>query len=222
MNDLYNNNTNLVSAAGQVTMDPVFSHTVFGENFYLLGLKVFRQSGAFDMLPLMVSERLLDMDKSYLARHLHVKGQFRSFNQQGQDKRHLLLSLFVRDLCFVDESTDCGLNSIILEGFLCRKPIFRVTPKGREITDFMIAVNRSFGQSDYIPCICWGRTARYLNKMDVGCRLHVEGRIQSRNYLKRMESGKLLKKTAYEISVMTLSLLKDEEKMDTLLVADPN
>lgn len=193
---------NQVSIVGEIVSDFRFSHEVYGEGFYVVDVAVNRLSNFMDYIPLMISERLIDVNEDYIGQTIYVMGQFRSFNRHEEKKNRLVLSVFVRELELLDEiDEDMKTNQIFLDGYICKDPIYRKTPLGREIADLLIAVNRSYGKSDYIPCICWGRNARFAGKFEVGTHIHLWGRIQSRTYQKRLEDDVVEKRTAYEISV---------------------
>ena len=177
---------NQVTMIGEIVSEFEFSHEVYGEGFYLVDISVSRLSDSVDYIPLMVSERLVDVTQSYIGETISVSGQFRSYNRHEEKKNRLILSVFVRELEFVDEiEDDIKSNQIYLDGYICKEPIYRKTPLGREIAIFLVAVNRSYGKSDYIPCICWGRNARYASSFEVGSHVEVYGRIQSREYIKK-------------------------------------
>ena len=193
---------NKVSVIGEIVSDFTFSHEVFGEGFYMVELSVNRLSEQADIIPLMVSERLVDVKESYRGKIVEVHGQFRSYNKHEESRNRLILSVFVREFAFVgEEGTLTRPNSIYLDGYICKPPVYRMTPLGREIADLLMAVNRPYGKSDYLPCICWGRNARFAGKFEVGTHIHLWGRIQSRTYQKRLEDDVVEKRTAYEISV---------------------
>ena len=199
---------NQVSIMGKIASDFTFSHQVFGEGFYTLELVVKRLSDSEDRIPLMVSERLIDVTQNYEGEYIQVQGQFRSYNRHEEKKNRLVLSVFVRELSFVDEIDDSMItNQIFLDGYICKPPVYRKTPLGREIADLLLAVNRPYGKSDYIPCICWGRNARYASAFDVGGHVLIWGRIQSRDYMKKMSETESEKRTAYEISVSKLEYM---------------
>ena len=186
-----------------------FSHEVYGEGFYLVDISVSRLSDSVDYIPLMVSERLVDVTQSYIGETISVSGQFRSYNRHEEKKNRLILSVFVRELEFVDEiEDDIKSNQIYLDGYICKEPIYRKTPLGREIADLLVAVNRSYGKSDYIPCICWGRNARYASSFEVGSHVEVYGRIQSREYIKKIGEEHTEKRVAYEVSVNKIEFLE--------------
>lgn len=193
---------NKVSVIGEVISEFTFSHEVFGEGFYLVSLAVSRLSDQVDIIPLMISERLLDVTQDYRGRTVEAIGQFRSYNCHEGVKNRLVLSVFVRELNFLEEFTDCTkTNQIYLDGYICKEAIYRKTPLGREIADILLAVNRPYGKSDYIPCIAWGRNARYASGFAVGARVKVWGRIQSREYTKKLNETECEKRVAYEVSV---------------------
>ena len=193
---------NQVTIVGTVDSEFTYSHEVFGEGFYMLEVVVSRLSHMEDRIPLMVSERLGDVKESCMGKIVEVHGQFRSYNKHEEGRNRLILSVFVREFSFVgEEGTLTRPNSIYLDGYICKPPVYRMTPLGREIADLLMAVNRPYGKSDYLPCICWGRNARFAGKFEVGTHIHLWGRIQSRTYQKRLEDDVVEKRTAYEISV---------------------
>ena len=205
-------NHNQVEVAGRISSSFEFSHEMFGEGFYTVKLLVNRLSEATDEIPLLVSERLLDVTKDYSGSLVKACGQFRSYNKHEENKNHLVLSVFVRDIEFLDSMDNVKPNQIILDGFICKQPVYRMTPLGREICDILLAVNRSYGKSDYIPCICWGRNARFAGNLEIGSRIQLIGRIQSREYQKRIDENTTMKRIAYEVSVNKLEFHeKDEE-----------
>lgn len=196
---------NQVSVMGKIASQFTFSHQVFGEGFYTVDLLVKRLSDSEDLIPLMVSERLVDVTQDYEGEYIIVQGQFRSYNRHDEKKNRLVLSVFVRELSFVEEEDDTiKTNQIFLDGYICKPPVYRKTPLGREIADLLIAVNRPYGKSDYIPCICWGRNARYASAFEVGGHVLLWGRIQSREYMKRISENESEKRIAYEVSVSKL------------------
>ncbi len=204
---------NKVSVIGEVVSEFTFSHEVFGEGFYLVSLSVSRLSDQVDVIPLMVSERLLDVKQDYRGRTVEAVGQFRSYNCHEGVKNRLVLSVFVRELNFLEEFTDCTkTNQIYLDGYICKEAIYRKTPLGREIADLLLAVNRPYGKSDYIPCIAWGRNARYASGFTVGSRVRVWGRVQSREYTKKLSETQCEKRVAYEVSVSKLECGPDLEE----------
>ena len=200
---------NQVTMIGEIVSEFEFSHEVYGEGFYLVDISVSRLSESVDYIPLMVSERLVDVTQSYIGETISVSGQFRSYNRHEEKKNRLILSVFVRELEFGDEiEDDIKSNQIYLDGYICKEPIYRKTPLGREIADLLVAVNRSYGKSDYIPCICWGRNARYASSFEVGSHVEVYGRIQSREYIKKIGEEQTEKRVAYEVSVNKIELLE--------------
>lgn len=200
---------NQVTIIGEIVSEFEFSHEVYGEGFYLVDVSVSRLSDSVDYIPLMVSERLIDVTQSYIGETIMVNGQFRSYNRHEEKKNRLILSVFVRELEFVDEiEDDVKSNQIYLDGYICKEPIYRKTPLGREIADLLVAVNRSYGKSDYIPCICWGRNARYASSFEVGSHVEVYGRIQSREYIKKIGEDQTEKRVAYEVSVNKIEFLE--------------
>lgn len=200
---------NQVTMIGEIVAEFEFSHEVYGEGFYLVDISVSRLSDSVDYIPLMVSERLVDVTQSYIGETISVSGQFRSYNRHEEKKNRLILSVFVRELEFVDEiEDDIKSNQIYLDGYICKEPIYRKTPLGREIADLLVAVNRSYGKSDYIPCICWGRNARYASSFEVGSHVEVYGRIQSREYIKKIGEEQTEKRVAYEVSVNKIEFLE--------------
>ncbi|RKJ32319.1 single-stranded DNA-binding protein [bacterium 1XD42-8] len=186
-----------------------FSHEVFGEGFYIVDVEVARLSDSADIIPLMVSERLMDVKQNYEGRTILVTGQFRSYNRHEEKKNRLVLSVFVREIEYIEEVTDAQkTNQIFLDGYICKTPVYRKTPLGREIADLLLAVNRPYGKSDYIPCICWGRNARFASTFEVGGRTQIWGRIQSREYMKKIGEEQMEKRIAYEVSVSKLEYIE--------------
>ena len=205
---------NQVSVAGEIVSEFVFSHEVFGEGFYSLYIQVGRLSESYDVIPLMVSERLMDVKKDYRGKYIEVLGQFRSYNRHESSRNRLVLSVFAREISLCEEEQNCiKPNHIYLDGYICKNPVYRKTPLGREIADLLVAVNRPYGKSDYIPCICWGRNARYAEKFQVGEHIQLWGRIQSREYQKKISEREVEKRVAYEVSVSKLERIVEEEKM---------
>ena len=196
---------NKVSVIGTIVSDFTFSHAVFGEGFYLLDLSVSRLSEQADVIPLMISERLIDVTRDYRGCTIEAIGQFRSYNRHEGSKNRLVLSVFAREVEFLEEEVEnAKTNQIFLDGYICKEPVYRKTPLGREIADLLVAVNRPYGKSDYIPCIAWGRNARYASGFAVGTRILIWGRVQSREYTKRLSETECEKRVAYEVSVSKL------------------
>ena len=193
---------NKVSVIGEIVSGFSFSHEVFGEGFYMVDVAVSRLSQQADVIPLMISERLVDVSRDYTGQTVEAIGQFRSYNRHEGVKNRLMLSVFVREIHFIEEFTDyTKTNQIFLDGYICKLPIYRKTPLGREIADLLLAVNRPYGKSDYIPCISWGRNARYAAGFSVGTRVRIWGRVQSREYTKKLSDTECEKRVAYEVSI---------------------
>ena len=204
---LFDNNQLMI--AGEIISDFTFSHEVYGEGFYMVDVAVNRLSNFADYIPVMVSERLLDVSKDWKGQYISVVGQFRSYNRHEEKKNRLVLSVFARELSLVQEvDEDVKSNQIFLDGYICKEPIYRKTPLGREIADLLIAVNRSYGKSDYIPCICWGRNARFASTFEVGTHVQIQGRIQSREYMKKINELETEKRIAYEVSVSKIEQME--------------
>ena len=203
---------NQVSVMGTIVSDFEFSHQIFGEGFYMVDMMVERLSDSADLIPLMVSERLIDVTADYKGYNIAVTGQFRSYNRHEEHRNKLVLSVFAREITFLaDIEERTKTNQIFLDGYICKEPIYRKTPLGREIADLLLAVNRPYGKSDYIPCICWGRNARFASSFQVGTRCAVWGRIQSREYVKKISEEEAEKRIAFEVSVSKLELLENDE-----------
>lgn len=201
---------NQVNVYGEVVSEFSYSHEVYGEGFYVVKLSVKRLSQVYDIIPLMVSERLIDVSKDYRGCYLEASGQFRSYNRHEENRNRLVLSVFVRDLHVDEQMQDIDKpNYIFLDGYLCKPPVYRKTPLGREIADLLMAVNRPYGKSDYIPCICWGRNARYADSFEVGEHVQLWGRIQSREYQKQIGDEQYETRVAYEISVSKLERVEE-------------
>lgn len=207
---VFQNNQAVV--AGEVVSEFTFSHELYGEGFYNVDLRVSRLSDAYDIIPVMISDRIIDVKQSYVGRRLEVKGQFRSYNKHEDYKNRLILSLFAREVRELEMEEEYSKpNQIFLDGFICKKPVYRMTPLGREIADILLAVNRAYGKSDYIPCICWGRNARFAGNLEVGEHIQVWGRIQSRQYQKKISEDEVVNRVAYEISVSKIECIEEEE-----------
>lgn len=201
---------NQASLSGKIVSPFRFSHEVFGEGFYLFDLSVGRLSDSCDTIPVMASERLLDIHEDQIGKYAEINGQFRSYNYHSENRNRLLLSVFAREITLTDTESDTSKpNSIFLDGYVCKKPIYRKTPLGREIADLLLAVNRPYGKSDYIPCICWGRNARFADSFTVGGHVQLWGRIQSREYQKKLSETEIEKRIAYEVSVSKLDYLEE-------------
>ena len=203
---------NRVTIVGEVVSEFEFSHEVYGEGFYTLNISVNRLSDSVDIIPLMISERLVDVTEDLRGVIIEASGQFRSYNRHEENKNRLMLSIFVRELQLYDNyEEENSTNQIFLDGYICKPAIYRRTPLGREIADVLIAVNRPYGKSDYIPCIAWGRNARFAGGLEVGAHLQVSGRVQSREYTKKIGEEEVERRVAYEVSVSKIDLVEDEE-----------
>ena len=204
---------NQVTIMGVVASGFTYSHEVFGEGFYMADVLVKRLSNSNDRIPLMISERLIDVTQDYTGEAIKVSGQFRSYNRHEEQKNRLVLSVFVREIHFMEKFTDyTKTNQIFLDGYICKEPVYRKTPLGREIADLLVAVNRPYGKSDYIPCIAWGRNARYASGFGVGTRILIWGRVQSREYTKKVSETECEKRVAYEVSISKLECGDQEDE----------
>ena len=200
---------NQVSIMGKIATGFTFSHQVFGEGFFVMDLIVKRLSDSEDRIPVMVSERLVDVTQDYVGEYIEISGQFRSYNRHEEKHNRLVLSVFAREVRFIGQDEDViPTNQIFMDGYICKPPVYRKTPLGREIADVLLAVNRPYGKSDYIPCICWGRNARYASAFTVGGHVLIWGRIQSREYVKKLGENQTDRRTAYEVSVSKLEYLE--------------
>jgi len=204
---------NVVTICGKIVSNLQFSHEVYGEGFYYFMVDVPRLSDSYDKIPVTVSERLITKQKLEIGKFIEVEGQFRSYNSFTGEGNRLILTVFAREINFVeDEAHIKNPNQIYLNGYICKRPIYRTTPFGREITDLLIAVNRPYNKSDYIPSIAWGRNARYSENLEIGRNVKVWGRIQSREYQKKFENGEIVNKIAYEISISKMEILGDTQR----------
>lgn len=203
-NRIENNN---VVLAGEVAGMPVYSHEIYGEGFYVFDMFVPRTSGITDTVPVMVSERMCNIESIQIGNLYEVMGQFRSYNKHEERKNRLVLSVFATEMRTLEEDEFIGENSVMIEGYVCKEPVYRKTPLGREIADLLVAVNRAYGKSDYIPCITWGRNARYASTLMVGNCVKLKGRIQSREYVKKIrEDVETETRVAYELSASQITL----------------
>ena len=204
---------NWATVVGKAKSGFVYSHTMYGEKFYELEIAAKRFSGFKDKIVVLVSERMVDVSQPLDAeQYIWVEGSYRSYNQRESGKNRLILTLFAQKFEIVSEiQEESKNNQIALDGYVCKEPIYRKTPLGREIADVLIAVNRSYGRSDYIPCIFWGRNARFASKFDIGSHIQVEGRIQSREYVKKLSETETERRIAYEVSVSKIIPLASEE-----------
>ncbi len=211
---------NKVFLSGEIISKPIFSHEVYGEGFYELNLSVQRLSDHNDIIPITVSERLLGNGDFDEGKKIAVRGQFRSYNKMVDGKSKLILTVFVRETAEIDENMNP--NIIELSGFICKEPIYRTTPFNREICDLLLAVNRAYNKSDYLPCIAWGRNARYIKNSPIGQKVFISGRIQSREYQKKVSDTEVLTKTAYEISINKIIMEdKNREFLSTETLKEP-
>lgn len=209
-NNFFENN--IVYIAGEVSREPKYSHEIYGEKFYIFSIDVLRLSNSYDTIPVLVSERLVAIEKLVKGAALEVEGQFRSYNNTINGHSKLILNVFAREARLVDTLEHINnRNSVFFDGFICKAPNYRTTPFGREITDMLVAVNRAYNKSDYIPCICWGRNARFCEKLQVGVNLKLWGRIQSRYYEKKIDADTVIKKVAFEVSVTKLEATGETE-----------
>lgn len=207
---------NQVTLIGEIVSNFEFSHELYGEGFYTAMLASERTSGQKDIIPIMVSDRLVDTGADWTGRFVKVLGQFRSYNKHEGERNRLILSVFAREFEEFEELpfSDNYDNHISLDGYICKQPNYRKTPLGREIEDILLAANRPYGKSDYIPCIAWGRNARFASGLEVGTRLQIEGRIQSREYQKRISDDKFETRTAYEVSISKMETVEETEELD--------
>lgn len=202
MNNASYENNNNVLIKGKIAKLPVYSHAVMGEGFFEMYVEVKRLSDEVDLLPVTISERLIDGFK--LGDEIGISGQFRSYNKLDGDKSKLMLTIFVKEL--IDPNEIQTVNQICMVGYICKEPIYRTTPFGREICDCLLAVNRAYNKSDYLPCIAWGRNARFVKDLGIGEKLEVQGRIQSRKYQKKISDTESETRVAYEISLSSVVL----------------
>ena len=213
---------NYLTLVGKVTGEKKFSHEIYGERFYIFNLEIPRLSGTSDLIPITISERLITEETLKEGQKLLVKGQFRSYNSYESEINRLLLTVFAKDVrIIIDEEEneeesefvkkDVITNEVVLVGYICKKPIYRQTPFGREIADILLAVNRAYNKSDYIPCIAWGRNARFCQNLEIGSRIKLVGRVQSRNYEKKHEDGTVEIRVAYEVSIGSLEVIEEKD-----------
>jgi single-stranded DNA-binding protein len=215
---------NVVTISGNIISEAEYSHEVYGESFFSFGVEVPRLSKSSDKLVITISERLIDKSELQIGKTIEINGQFRSYNNYNNNSgSKLLLTIFARDINFIEKTDDTVfLNQIFLNGFICKKPIYRTTPFGREIADILLAVNRHYNKSDYIPCITWGRNARYCEHMQIGDNIKIWGRIQSREYQKKLDNGEVFNRIAYEVSISKMEILEktETEKQELSSVSD--
>ena len=222
MNINYADNNHL-TLMGKVTSEKRFSHEIYGECFYIFDMEIPRLSDISDIIPVTISERLILDDKLTIGANILIRGQFRSYNSYENEKNKLILTVFAKDIFYEEEieeqlqgedSKEPVSNEVVLTGYICKKPIYRQTPFGREISDLLLAVNRAYNKSDYIPAIAWGRTARFCQNLEVGTEVRVIGRVQSRTYEKKFEDGTAVTKVAYEVSIGSLEIIEENSKKD--------
>jgi single-strand DNA binding protein len=206
------NQTNTIKLSGRIITEPEPSHQVYGEEFYNLKLECKRLSQASDILPITISDRLLIHNDFSIDSFVDINGQIRSYNSYSDGKTHLILTVFVKDIENCDTLEENNPNDVTLNGYICKPPIYRTTPFGREIADVLLAVNRAYNKSDYIPIICWGRNARFVSNLDVGSNIIINGRMQSRVYQKKTDEDTIIEKTAYEVSVSKIQLVNSENQ----------
>ncbi len=217
MNTNYTEN-NCLTLTGKIISDKTVSHEIYGETFYIFNLEVPRLSGNEDIIPITISERLLTNFDLTIGKEVVIEGQFRSYNSYTNEKNKLILTVFAKDIVEYkeEENVENVSNEVILNGYICKKPIYRKTPFGREISDILLAVNRAYNKSDYIPCIAWGRNARFCENMEVGTEVRIIGRVQSRTYEKKFEDGTSETRVAYEVSIGNMEIIdkKDAENVE--------
>ncbi len=212
----YTTQNNSAQIVGEITTPPAFSHRHFDEDFFVFTVRVPRLSGVGDFINVMISEKLICALELEEGTMVEVSGQYRSYNNYSGKGSKLVLSLFARDIKLgADIEHIDNPNAITLDGYICKPPVYRTTPFSREIADILLAVNRSYGKSDYIPCIVWGRNAKFASSLEVGAHIRLSGRIQSREYQKKYEDGSLETKTAFEISVSKLDVIDAAETPET-------
>ena len=217
MDTVYSENNHII-LVGKVTSEKRFSHEIYGEKFYIFDLSVPRLSGNADIIPITISERLMVNGDLPINAKITVEGQFRSYNSYGEGRNKLVLTVFAKNVTLLEDQEsevearkDFISNEVTLIGYICKKPVYRQTPFGREIADILLAVNRAYSKSDYIPCIAWGRTARFCENMEVGTEVKIVGRVQSRQYEKKHEDGTIENKVAYEVSVGSLEVIEKKD-----------
>ncbi len=219
----YADNNHLI-LMGKVTSEKRYSHEIYGETFYIFDMEVPRLSTTSDIIPVTISERLIPDDKLKVGEKILIKGQFRSYNSYENEKNKLILTVFAKDIIFENEMNqeeseeEVGekvSNEVTLVGYICKKPIYRQTPFGREIADLLLAVNRAYNKSDYIPAIAWGRTARFSQNIEVGTEVKIVGRVQSRTYEKKLEDGTSETRIAYEVSIGSLEIIDQKDNVES-------
>lgn len=214
MNTNYSENNHLI-LVGKIVSEKSYSHEIYGEKFYVFNLEVVRLSSTVDIIPITISERLLTGLDIEIGKKVTVEGQFRSYNNYENERNRLVLTVFAKEIKEVENEEvdkDEITNEVTLIGYVCKKPIYRQTPFGREIADVLLAVNRAYNKSDYIPSIAWGRNARFCQNMEVGTEVKITGRVQSRTYEKKFEDGTSETRVAYEVSIASMEVVNEEEQ----------
>lgn len=211
--------TNMVTIVGKIVSEKEFSHEMYGEGFYSFSLEVPRLSESVDILPVTISERLIVNMDIRKGRYVLVEGQLRSYNRYIDNSNKLVLTVFARDIYMPEDDEELKEllkkpNEIYVDGYICKTPIYRTTPFGREITDLLVAINRPYNKSDYIPCIAWGRNARFCQRLLIGDHVRLWGRIQSREYQKKLNNGEIISRVAYEVSISKLEYIKNDNNRD--------
>ena len=209
---------NVIKMGGVVASELELSHEIYGEKFYKFYIEIDRLSGQKDRIPVIISERLIDVDDFNIGKIIFIEGQYRSYNKMDEsNKSRLILSVFVKDISGLEVSENVKtVNELTVTGVVCKQPIYRKTPLGRDIADILLAVNRSYNKSDYIPCIIWGRNAKYCEHLETGTTVRVVGRVQSREYEKKYEDGTVEKRVAYEVSVSKFEIVDKEENKEEI------
>lgn len=202
---------NIVKIGGRVISELEFSHEIYEEKFYRFYIETKRMSEISDKLPVIISERIINIEEIKIGSIIVVEGQFRSYNQIIDGRSKLVLSIFAKEFEKTEDEKVLTLNDATFIGYICKKPVYRKTPLGREIADVLLAVNRTYKKSDYIPCILWGRNAKYCEQVEIGDMIKLNGRIQSRSYEKKQEDGTVISKVAYEVSVSRLSIKRKKD-----------
>jgi len=202
---------NIATLTGKIVSEPEFNHEIFGEGFYIVMLEVPRLSEAYDILPITISERIMDREVFVQGNYVTIYGQIRSYNSYLESERRnkLVITVFARNYELHEDDVPKGVNEIYLDGFICKPPMYRMTPFGREIADLLVAVNRSYNKSDYVPCITWGRNARFCGRLEVSDNIRLWGRLQSRTYQKKYDDGTIVDKVAYELSASKIEIAGD-------------
>lgn len=207
-------NNSKITICGLIT-EPEFNHNSNGENFYKAFVTVRRTSGAFDILPVIISDRIIDMNEIKVDDCVMIVGQIRSRNIHIGEKHKLELFIFTEIIEIYENEVEAPFNNdVTFNGFICKEPNYRKTPLDREITDVLIAVNRAYGKSDYIPCITWGRTAKFVGNLPVGTHIEVTGRFQSREYTKKISEDEVETRVAYEVSIGRVEVIEEKENAD--------